>query len=193
MKNLAYALLVCAAAASAGNLAQEPVVFHSGNWKVHRGTSAMSDKTSCTGVYKDNFAIQLSADALYLQVRGGLESVQIRLDDAPASSLRLPSEMEKKINAVIIGGTAFDAVARAGRLRTSVGTMVNGIREDDLDLTGIAEALANIQAGCPGEPVVATAVTSTPAPAPSGCTERVKAKLKLRGLAQADIEDICNK
>src|ERR1700761_6889020 len=94
---LIFFLVFVPLAAVAGNLAQEPVVFESGNWRIHRGSDAMTDKVSCTGVYKSDFGIQLSASDLFIHVSGGIEQIQVRFDDDPPGRSRPVSEAERKI------------------------------------------------------------------------------------------------
>lgn len=190
-------LALCTATGHAGNLSQQPVVFNSGNWNVHRGTDPMTDKTTCTGVYKDDFGIQLSSGDLYIHITGGLESIQLRFDDAPPASTRMATPIEKQISSIDISGSDFTQLMRASRLRTSIYTLVSGVHEDDIDLTGIGDAYNAIHNGCPGEPIVqhatAAAAKASSAATASGCSERAKVKMKIKGLSAGDIEDICSK
>lgn len=199
MRSIALFAVLFSMNCHAGNLAQMPVVFESGNWKVHRGSDSMTDKTTCTAVYKDNFGIQLSPGDLFIHVTGGMESIQLRFDDAPSNGMRQATEVEKKIGSIVISGSDFTQLMRTTRLRTSVLTMVSGVHEDDINLTGIGDAYNNIHEGCPGEaiaqrasptPSKAAAVATAPA---NGCSERAKVKMKIKGLSADEIEDICAK
>ena len=46
-------------------LSKGEVVFSGTNWKVLRTKDAMTDKISCTGVWRDEYRVQLGSDALY--------------------------------------------------------------------------------------------------------------------------------
>ncbi len=148
-KLLTFALLAVSSISASANLAEDKKVFSSGNWAVLRGVDAMTDKVTCTGIYKKDYAKQLVADRLFVSVRGGISSVTLRFDDEPAQSLRLATDTEKNINSVIINDAHFDALIRSSRLRMQVLTLVSGVQNIDLDLKGIADAVENIRADCP--------------------------------------------
>jgi len=90
------------------NLSDAPVTFRSGNWKVVRTLDAMNDKVTCTGIYKDDYSVQLNEGELYVSIRGGLQSITMRFDENPARKLRIPLKMEKDIGAVMLTGNDFN-------------------------------------------------------------------------------------
>lgn len=153
MKNLvATPLAIClllASTAHGQSLKDSPQVFESGNWSVVRSVDAMTDKVSCTGLYKKSPDVQLSSTGLYIVVPGGIQSVKLRFDDEPALEMRLPTEMEKKVRAIILDGSFHQRVIASARLRYESLTAVRGLASGNLDLTGIQEAAANIASGCP--------------------------------------------
>ena len=169
-------------------------VFHSGNWKVLRSTDVMKDTISCTGIYKENYGIQLGEDGLYVTVRGGLQSIDLRFGDAPAKPMRLAEKMEKDVGAVIIDGTNFDELTQTNRLRLQVLTLVSGVITEDLDISGIQEAVENIKSGCP-VPEVAPKSQSAPAqsaPAPESlCSDQLISRMKANGIKALQIKKIC--
>lgn len=125
------------------------VTLQAGDWQVFRTPDPMSDKASCTGIYRGNFRVQLVEHKLYLGVIGGIESVTLRFGDQPAQDLRLPTQLERGVRAVIIEGAEFAALQSAPRLRYRVGTLINGLVDGDIDLTALPRVLEHIRAGCP--------------------------------------------
>lgn len=184
---LAFAMAAISSTAIA-NLATAPTVFSSGEWSVVRTVDTMSDKTSCTGIYKGDRSIQLTREALYISVQGGIESITLRFGEQAAERLRLPTDIEKKVRAVSISGNSFQKLLGSDRLRVQVLTLVRGIATFDLDLSGIDAAVENIQNGCPGEP---TGDSDKSSPT-SLCGDRVIARLKERGVSEDDIAHACS-
>jgi hypothetical protein len=161
-------------------------VFKSGNWKVLRSNDPMTDKAVCTGIYKDRYAIQLSETALYIRVSGGIESIKLRFDGAEPQSLKPAREIEKKIRSIVIEGSDFTQLKSSSRFRVQIGTLVSGVVDEDIDLNGFNEALANINSGCPivaDKPVKANT---------KGCSDAAKEKMKSQKMKQSQIDEICN-
>jgi len=178
-------LLILAGPAAAGTLAGTPVVFESGKWKVHRVNDAMTDKTSCVAVFDDNFGVQLSPGTLYIHIPGGPQSLKYRLDEYPPYGPLMVSDLDRKIGSVEI--SVVQALLSAHRLRYEVYTILDRLETGDLDITGIAEAYANVQSGCSGEPV-----KSQTAAAPADrCSESMRGKMKKNGLSDKAINEIC--
>ena len=150
----------------------------------------MKDTVSCTGIYKENYDIQLTPRTLYIRVQGGLQGVMLRFGDQPARPLRLAEEMEKKIRSIIITGSEFNDLADSNRLRYQVSTLVSGIKSDDLDLSGIQEALANIRAGCP-LPGGSAPAAKPAAPTGSMCSAMLVERMRGQGIRDDQIEAIC--
>jgi hypothetical protein len=143
--------LLAAAQCAFADLKSATKVFEAGGWSVLRDVNMMTDKTDCTGIYKGNYKIQLSEDSLYISIGGGIESVTLRFGDEPPRSLRLAESLEKKVRAVIITGSDFESAMSSPRLRYQVGTLVSGIQQGEIDLTGARAANENIKAGCPAK------------------------------------------
>lgn len=147
--SIAVTILLSPSYGLAQNLKEAPVVFRAGNWKVLRTVDKMDDKTNCTGIYKEDYGVQLTEDTLYLKVQGGVEAVTLRFGDKPAQKLRLAKELEKKLRAVMLTDSEFDELSGSGRLLYQVNTIINSVKTNEINLTGFEETLANIRAGCP--------------------------------------------
>jgi hypothetical protein len=174
----------------AASLKDAEVAFTSGNWKVLRYLDSMKDTVVCTGIYKEKYGVQLTSNTLYVSVRGGLQSVTLRFSDKPARRLRLPEEMEKKIGSIIISGSDFSELVESDRLRVEASTLVSGIANEDLDLTGIKEALESVKSGCPVQPkIMATQKAEKSAVSP--CTDVMVSRMKAQGLNEGQILAIC--
>jgi len=175
----------------AQGLESATVALKAGNWKVLRTIDPMKDTVRCTGIYKDNYGIQLSEDTLFVSVKGGLESITIRFDNKPALPLRLPSKIEKKIRSIIISGHDFSEATESNRLRIQASTLVSGIASEDLKLIGIKDAVESIKVGCPiqAEKSSPTAVSDTPS-TPT-CTDVLISRMKQQGLKENQIIAIC--
>ena len=199
MKRTSLLLFVSAFAAAhtvaAAGLANEPVVFRSGKWEVRRGQDAMTDQISCTGIHSSGPRVQLSDRGFYVGIQGGVRGVTVRYDNDPPQQMRLATEMEKKVRAVIFDGADFDRVQNAKRVRIQVMTVLDQVAESDIDLTGIDQALQNIRSGCPVQSTISPSLTnntdSAQTPPPPACSDAVKAKLKARGMKPAQIAEIC--
>jgi hypothetical protein len=179
------------AQAAAQSLEDATPVYKSGVWTVLRTVNQMSDATVCTGIYKDNYGIQLTGDKLYINVKGGISSVTLRFGEDAAKPLRLATEIEKKIGSLILEGSDFYEAMRSTRLRMQVGTLVRGIETIDLELTGIDPTVANIGSGCPiGEGAHAPGAAQKRKPK-SQCTKELIARMKKQGIGADQIEAIC--
>jgi hypothetical protein len=192
--SLLIATMLIGTQAVAGNFKDAKTVFKSGNWKVLHATDAMTDNTTCTGIYKENYGIQLVQNRLFVTVRGGIRGVTLRFGDNPPRKLRLADKMEKDIGAVIISGGDFSELLQSNRLRVQILTF-SDIEEVDLDTTGIQAAVENIQAGCPiqadfSENQVAATPASQTAPE-SACSPALIAKMKAAGVKEAQVRNIC--
>jgi hypothetical protein len=182
------AVLGCSLASMAGDLSDARVTFRSGKWSVRRSKDTMTDKVSCTGIYNNDFGVQLSESDLFIRIRGGVQSVTLRFDDEPAQKLRLASEMEKKLDVADINGADFERLLSSKRLRMQALTLVRGLSESDLDLTGLRETLDNIKGGCPD---TGTASPQGKVQTIGLCTSKVVSRLKARGLSEEAIGEIC--
>ena len=192
------ALIALTGSVAFAGLKDAQVAFKSGNWKVLRDIDSMKDTIDCTGIYKDNYGVQLTNGTLFVSVKGGLESVTLRFGDKPARSLRLPEEMEKKIRSIIISGTDFSELMESDRLRVQASTLVSGIANQDFDLSGIKDALESIRASCPVQ------ASTTPSPtsgrptlqvseksSPPVCADDLILRMKAQGIKEKQILAIC--
>lgn len=190
---LAAVALTLASSSASADLKNATVALKSGNGKVLRDKDTMTDKTDCTGIYRDDYGVQLTAKSLYIRVSGGLESVTLRFGDEPAHPLRLVTEEEEEIGVVILTGTEFEQLQTVSRLRYKALTLVSGVKTGELDLTGFSPALENIRAGCP----VQVSATATAAPEVSEpligilCNVALINRMRQQGLKDNKIAAIC--
>lgn len=173
---------------SIASLASAPVVFESGNWTVLRTVDAMTDKTSCTGIYNGDFQVQLTERELFIGIRGSLQAYKFRFDDNPASSLILADEIEKRLDTIIVRAN-FKKALGSNRLRVSASTYSSSLNFD-FDLTGMVEAVENIKQGCQGEPLSGSDPDSGDSLL---CGSKVISRLKERGVAADTIQFACGK
>jgi len=125
---------------------RDPVVAKVGKWSVRVTVDSMTDSKSCTGLYNDKFDVQLNDGHLYVSLRGrgGVSGIVLRFDEEPAKPLRLPTEMEKRIDIVDIEGEDFQKILESKRLRVRVLTVLNSLVDEDISLGELKETLAVI-------------------------------------------------
>lgn len=121
----------------------QPIETH-GSWTVHRSLDPMTDAPSCVALYEERAEIQLNEHDLFISVRGrgGVDGVTLRFDNDPPDKMRLARDIEKKISAVDIEGSDFRRALASKRLRVQIITVLSTLVNEDLDLTGIADARA---------------------------------------------------
>lgn len=192
------ALIALTGSVAFASLKDAQVAFKSGNWKVLRSIDSMKDTVDCTGIYKDNYGVQLTEGTLFVSVKGGLESVTLRFGDKPARSFRLAEKMEKEIRSIIISGTDFSELLESNRLRIQASTLVSGIANEDFDLSGIKDALESIKASCPiqasSTPTASSEKPSLPIsekPAQPACSDVLVSRMKAQHLKEKQILAIC--
>ena len=124
----------------------DPSISKIGNWSIHLSIDPMTDSKSCTGLYNGKFDVQLNEGHLYISLRGrgGVSGIVLRFDDEPARPLRLPTEMEKRIDIVDIEGEDFQKLLDSKRLRVQVLTVLNSLVDEDISLVNLKEALTVI-------------------------------------------------
>jgi hypothetical protein len=173
------------------DLKNATIALTSGNWIVLRDKDTMTDKMECTGVYRNNYGIQLTEKSLYISISGGLESITLRFGDEPVQPLRLPKEIEKRARVVVLTGTDFEQLQNVARLRYQVSTLVSGVKTGDLDLTGLAPALQSIKAGCPVQASTADSPRSDEVLTGSLCNVTLVSRMRQQGLKDNQITAIC--
>jgi hypothetical protein len=146
-----------AAVAAAPTATEKPVkpgdkvVFKAQSWHVHQELDAMTDKKSCTALYKNEWKVQGTASAMYLgfKGRGGVKYYTLRYDDEPAESLQSATSMEKDLSAIIIDSSySFNRIYNGKRLRAQVGTILGSLLVEDIDLAGFKQSVDYIRANC---------------------------------------------
>lgn len=119
-------------------------------WEINRKKDAMTDRDSCVLSPVGRRYIQITPGELYIsyRTRGGVASFQYRIDEGAASEMKLPSEIEKQISAVHIGGNEFLQVMGGSRLRLSTFTVLSTIIEEDIDTAGAKPLYAKMLIEC---------------------------------------------
>jgi hypothetical protein len=176
---------ICAAQSSKSTVK----TLTTGNWSVERGVDTMSDKIICTGFHNLSRSAQLSSDRMYVVVSGGIQSVTLRFGEKPARGLRLARKLEMDVGAIILEGAEFAEVSTTARVRVQVLTLVKGLFTQNLDTTGIDEALKHIRSGCPA-PTGNSKTHTAPAIKPL-CNESLTSRLKVAGVTAAQIAIAC--
>lgn len=125
-----------------GDFKSAPVVFKSGKWGVKRNLDSMTDEVRCVALYNGRFDIQLSRQQFSVGAvgRGGVDGYQWRVDDAPATRMILANKIERATSHVMLEKPAVEKIVQGARFRILVMTLLGGMAEEDLDLTGIKEA-----------------------------------------------------
>lgn len=144
--------IACAAmppAMPANAASNQTTVLTLANWQVVRTENTMDDEAKCTGYYRKKGELQVGKNGLYVPVTGGLRSIQWRFGDNTAYPLRLPLELEDRMNIAFITDEEFLDVVEKVRVRGEFMTREKGIVQVDYDITGIKTVLATIKAGCP--------------------------------------------
>jgi hypothetical protein len=183
---LVASLMFACAAANAQSLTSSPIIFSAGVWDVHRTTDMMTDATVCTAIYKNNFSVQLSENAMTIAIADGVKDVQLRFDDANPESTRPATPSEFKNNRIEITGRDFAELLDSRRLRYQVTTGTNSVASGEIDLNGVFQTHDNVRAGCAGIPVAKAAPATREA-----CSKGVRDRMAQKGIAPQDIQDIC--
>lgn len=128
------------------------VVARQGSWELRRSKDSFSDKSSCVITVTGKPYIQVSPGSIFFSYRGrgGVEGYQYRIDDAPASSMQLPTNIEKQIAAIELKGAVFERILKSNRLRVQTLTLVAGIQNDDVSLVGLEPLYRRMRGLCPG-------------------------------------------
>lgn len=134
---------------AATNTLKADKVFRRGVWHVHETLDPMTDKKSCTALYRNGWAVQGTANTLYVSVRGrgGVRAYIVRVDDSPADPLVLATDMEKKLSAVDLAPN-FERIYNAKRLRLQISTILSTMINEDIDLNGLKESIDYIRSTC---------------------------------------------
>lgn len=80
--------------------------------------------------------------------KGGVKGYEYRLDDLPKSDMKLASDIEKKMSAVILDGSDFYQINSAKRLRIQVLPILHRLLFEDIPLAGFSNAVAYMEKYC---------------------------------------------
>lgn len=148
---LTGALLAIAAVPAQAKLQGERVfTTEDGKWEVIRDVDSFTDEVSCTVAYVEDNGIQAAGDELYVTVKGGIRGYQMRQDDKPAGGMRIATDIEKRIDALVISEPWFEKIFEGDRLRIQVITWTNGLVNIDLNtanLQGAYETIPSCESG----------------------------------------------
>ena len=111
----------------------------------------MTDKKQCTALYDDRSNVQLTPESLAIGFggRGGIQGYKLRLDDATAGEMQLPTDDEKQLQVIFVNGSVYDQVKASKRLRLQAITVLNSIVDEDIDMSTYAEIQRKfVQLGC---------------------------------------------
>lgn len=135
--------------ASAPVAKREGIVFKSGAWQVIKKIDPMTDKATCTSLYRGEWKIQGAADSMYVsyQGRGGIKAYTLRVDEDPADKMRLASDTEKKLRFADLQHS-FARIYNSTRVRLQTITVLDSILTDDIDMQGFKAATDYVQQNC---------------------------------------------
>jgi hypothetical protein len=188
-------LLLVSASASSEVLKAFKITLKTGNWSVHRSIDPMTDAVECTGFLQGSPGVQLTRVYLFVKIPGGIKTITLRFDDQPAYSTRLSSEREKSLNAIVINSIDLEQARKSSRLRVQSLTSINGVVNEDFDLTGIQAASDHILAGCPiseqtPQQEVAP-IQSTEQKEEFVCTSQTISRLRAAKVSEKQIKSVC--
>jgi hypothetical protein len=128
---------------------QEGEVFRSGMWNVIQSKDAMTDKKNCTALYKNGWNLQGTENTLYLSMkgRGGVAAYILRIDDEAPNSLRLASDVDKRLSAINFQPD-FQRIYDSKRIRVQISTILNSMVIEDIDMHGFKESVDYIRQNC---------------------------------------------
>jgi hypothetical protein len=79
--------------------------------------------------------------AISFRGRGGIKGYKLRFDDNPASGLQLATPIEQQVGAVIWEDQDFYRILQARRLRFQGLTVLGGLVNEDIDLSGLSNVI----------------------------------------------------
>jgi hypothetical protein len=117
-----------------------------GEWAIYRQTDAMTDAPSCLATYKGREDIQLTNNGLAFGVggKGGVTSYWVRWDDAAATGPIQATNIEQKIDAIILANDDFSMVSHSQRVRIRVLTVLGTLVDFDVNLSAAANAITTL-------------------------------------------------
>lgn len=149
----AFALIVFGVApAFTGSIADMKILETRGQWQLRMGVDNMSDKRSCVIINTLSPQIQIDEGGVYVSYsgRGGIQGYRYRLGDGPATEIRIVSDLEKRVGAIIFGGADFQAILQSNRLRISAYTILDTLIDEDFDLSEARYLYGSFNTNCLG-------------------------------------------
>lgn len=149
MKKIALTVLLFVFSTAGYGASDATVVAEVGNWTVKIVKDSFSGETTCRGDYKHNTRTYLMKDELYLVTTKpfAMDTVTIRYGEDPPTKTRKPSVAETRFGTIIINGKEFAELLKHNRVRTRA-TLPRSTTEEDVDLTGILDAVKIIRNDC---------------------------------------------
>lgn len=141
MKKLAIAALMMLAI-NPTFATEKKKVYQAGAWQVMQTQDPMTDKIGCTGIYNGDWTVQANQNVMYVSLsgRGGVRAYTLRIGDEPADKMKLASQIEKKISAVILDRD-FERILAAKRVMVQTYTILDTVVLDDVSLDGFQGAI----------------------------------------------------
>jgi hypothetical protein len=136
--------------AVANDFADAKEIGRFGNWKVVRRVDPFDDQVSCVGLYGSGYTYQLSDDALFVEAKLYETGIKLKFDSKPAEQMRISTDMEDKIDFIIIEGSDFDKVLASNLLRIQIYSSTHGKKNMRVELAG-TQAAAKAIASCANE------------------------------------------
>lgn len=121
------------------------------SWELNKSVDDFTGKQTCVITSPDQPLVEIDPPSSFfvsLQGRGGVAGYRYRIDQQPASPMRLPTKMESDTSTVIIEGQEFARVVAGTRLRIEILTVLSSVLDLDLNLRGIRPLLARARAEC---------------------------------------------
>jgi hypothetical protein len=132
-------LLLIFLIADAVNAGSGNEIIKTGNWTIYKSIDSVTNDVKCVGLYKERTDVQLTDSSLYINFRGrgGVKKYKVRYDNEKMGGLQFPSKRDKRADAIELKGKVFLSM----RLRLQVITLFGDTVNEDLDLSGIWDAL----------------------------------------------------
>lgn len=134
-------------ASSSAQSAKDEVIANDGNWRVQRAKDAMTDEVLCIAFFKKDDRFQLGAKSFFISYRGlgGVDTYRIRFDDEEPTERRVATPVEQRVSAVRFTQPEVKRLVKAKRLRVTTFTLLGRVRDEDIELSGIASAHAVLE------------------------------------------------
>lgn len=120
------------------------------NWEVRASINPMTDERTCVAIPQGSPRIQATQRMLAISFKGkgGVKGYEYRLDDKPVSPMKVASDIERDVSAVIFEGNDFSQVLSSNRLRIQVVPVLRGLHFEDINTQGLSQAVQYMRDSC---------------------------------------------